>query len=104
MTLETVKNYLDITWDDPSTNFKVQDMISRAESVLNEYAGRKIDFTDETTADAQLLLDCCLYMWNHAFEQFKINYAPELIMLRTERQAKEYADARAEIQKEDTDV
>lgn len=98
MTLDTVKNYLDITWSDPDTNKKVQDILSRAESTLNSYAGETVDFTDETTAEAQLLLDCCLYIWNHNFAEFKANYSSELIMLRAGRQAASYAAA------EDTDI
>lgn len=82
MQLDTVKNYLDITWTDSSTDAKLSGILSRAESTLESYAGAEIDFTDETTAAAQLLLDCCRYMWNDTFEDFKANYASELIMLR----------------------
>lgn len=99
MTLDTVKNYLDITWSDADTDTKVQGILARAESTLNGYAGEPIDFTDETTAEAQLLLDCCLYIWNHNFAEFEKNYSSELIMLRAGRQAADYAE-----QAEDTDV
>lgn len=93
MQLATVKNYLDITWEDAATDAKISGILTRAESTLNSYAGGEIDFTDETTAEAQLLLDCCRYIWNNASEDFKVNYAQELIMLRAGRQAAEYAEA-----------
>lgn len=98
MQLDTVKNYLDITWSDDGTDKKVQGILSRAESTLNSYAGEAIDFTDETTAEAQLLLDCCRYIRNHNLAEFKVNYSSELIMLRSGRQAASYAAA------EDTDI
>lgn len=92
MQLTTVKNYLDITWDDEATDTKLSGILKRAESTLGAYAGTVMDFSDETTAAAQLLLDCCRYIWNNAFEDFKVNYSQELIMLRAERQAAEYAN------------
>lgn len=102
MRLETVKNYLDITWTDPQTDAKVTGEQARAESWLNDYAGEAIDFTDETTPEAQLLLDCCRYIHNKALEDFKVNFADELFTLRQERQASRYAASNAE--KTDTDV
>ena len=92
MQLDTVKNYLDITWTDSSTDAKLSGILSRAESTLESYAGAEIDFTDETTAAAQLLLDCCRYMWYDTFEDFKVNYASELIMLRANAAAEEADD------------
>lgn len=96
MTLETLKNYLDITWDDQATDAKLTGILDRAESILSDYAGETIDFTDETTPAAQLLLDCCRYIYSHALEDFKINFAAELLMLRAERQASDYGGDHAE--------
>lgn len=102
MTLATLKSYLDITWTDSGTDAKLQGILNRAEKILNDYAGKAIDFNDEQTPEAQLLLDCCRYIWNHALEDFKVNYAAELLMLRAGRQAKDYADSNAT--QADTDV
>ena len=93
MQLETVKNYLDITWSDEATDNKIMGIIVRAESTLNDYAGEKLDFTDEETTEAQLLLDCCRYIYNHALEDFKVNFRDELFMLRAGRQVSRLADA-----------
>lgn len=82
MQLDTVKNYLDVTWADTATDAKLAGILSRAESTLSSYAGVELDFTDETTPEAQLLLDLCRYIWWERFEEFKINYQSELIMLR----------------------
>lgn len=87
MQLDTVKNYLDVTWTDSGTDTKLTGILSRAESLLESYAGTELDFTDETTLEAQLLLDCCRYMWYNVIEDFKANYSQELIMLRARRKA-----------------
>ena len=82
MQLDTVKNYLDVTWTGTATDAKLAGILSRAESTLSSYAGVELDFTDETTPEAQLLLDLCRYIWWERFEEFKINYQSELLMLR----------------------
>ena len=96
MRLDTVKNYLDITWEDEATDVKVAREQASAESYLNKVRGKPIDFTDETTDEAQLLLDCCRYIHNKALEDFKVNFAAELLMLRAERQASDYGGDDAE--------
>lgn len=93
MQIETVKNYLDITWSDEATDNKIMGIIVRAESTLSDYAGEKLDFTDEEATEAQLLLDCCRYIYNHALEDFKVNFRDELFMLRAGRQVSRLADA-----------
>lgn len=85
MQLDTVKDYLDITWQDTATDSKVASILKRAESTIKKYLGDEVDFTDETTEEAQLLLDCCRYIWNHAFEDFETNFGQQLYALRAER-------------------
>ena len=85
MQLSTVKDYLDITWQDEATDSKVTKILARAESVIAKYLGGEVDFTDETTEEAQLLLDCCRYIWNHAFEDFENNFGRQIYALRMER-------------------
>ena len=92
MTLATLKNYLDVTWTDTDTDSKLTGILNRAESVLNGYAGAPLDYSDESTAEAQLLLDCCRYIWNNVFEDFKVSYAAELTMLRANAAAKAVTD------------
>ena len=78
--LEELKNYLDITWNDPATDSKVQGILERAKCIINGYAGASLDFKD--LSDKQLLFDCCRYIRSNAFEEFKQNFSAELIMLR----------------------
>lgn len=79
--LNELKNYLDITWNDPATDEKLQGILNRATSVLNNYAGSEIDFSANEN-EKQLLFDCCRYIYNNVFEEFKINFSAELITLR----------------------
>lgn len=86
--LEDVKNYLNITWEDEETDQKIKGIMERAESVLNAYAGAKIDFSVYDGFFNQIFLDCCRYIFNNSFEDFKINFASELTTLRLYCQVK----------------
>ena len=80
--IDTVKNYLDITWDDAHTNTKISGILARAQAKICAYAGSdSIDFGDGTT-EQQLLLDLCRYIYNNASEDFEQNYRADLLMLR----------------------
>lgn len=79
--IDELKNYLDITWDDDAINNKLSGILQRAENILKGYAGTDIDYTSDYTAK-QLLFDCCRYIWNNAYEDFKVNYSGDLINLR----------------------
>lgn len=79
--LDTLKSYLDITWDDPHTDDKLSGILARAKDRLCSYAGTELAFADGTD-EQQLLLDLCRYIWNNASEDFETNYSSDLIMLR----------------------
>ena len=83
---EELKIYLDITWDDPHTNEKLTGILARAQDKLRAYTGNPELAFDEGTAERQLLLDLCRYIWNNASEDFEDNYRADLIMLRAAHQ------------------
>lgn len=79
--LEELKRRLDITWNDPLTDAKLNDILTDCKLQLNKYAGCVIDY--DTYPDVKgLLLEMCRYAWCNALSDFKINYKSELIMLR----------------------
>lgn len=81
MTIEELANELDITYElDEAEKKKLEGILHRAESVLQATAGT--DALEWSGAEQQLLLDCCRYIRCKAFEDFKVNFAPELLMLR----------------------
>lgn len=80
--IEALKTYLDITWNDPHTNAKLEGILARAQTKLCAYAGvESLDFADGTD-EQQLLFDLCRYVCNNASEDFEDNYRADLIMLR----------------------
>ena len=83
--ISEVRNYLDITWLDDDTDTKLNGIILRAISTLQSYAGAEIEFETETD-EKQLLFDCIRYIYNNAFEHFKVNFEDELMMLRAKYQ------------------
>lgn len=82
MTLSELKNYLCVTWEEPETDKRLTDILARGKNILSSYAGVKLEFDDPDSAECQLLLDLCRYIYNEAFEEFKINFSAELISLR----------------------
>lgn len=82
---EEVKNQLNITWSDEATDRKINSIIARAIGVLNGYAGQVLDIN----VDAQLLIDCCRYIYNDCFEDFEKNYHSQLFALRARCQIEE---------------
>ena len=81
MLLDTLKLYLDITWNDPHTNDKLSGILARAQTKICAYAGTDVEFPDGSE-ELQLLLDLCRYIYNNASEDFEENYLPDLLMLR----------------------
>ena len=91
MTLADVKRYLDITWDDAHTDEKISGILARAQNILCAYAGAELGFANDS-AEGQLLLDLCRYIYNNASEDFEDNYRADLIMLRANYQTEAMDD------------
>lgn len=88
--LSDVKNYLDITYEDPETDKKIMGIIQRGKKYLDKHAGTEQDYSEEGTARA-LLFDYCRYARGNVLEMFEENYMSDLISMRAEAQADEYA-------------
>lgn len=96
MTVEDVKVYLRVTWEDENTNERIAGIFLRAKGILSSYAGVELEFDDTQRFECQLLLDLCRYINSDVFEDFKKNYASELISLRAK-----YAVAETEEENEE---
>lgn len=90
--LEAVKNYLDITWDDPAGDMKLSGIISRGMKYLNSVSGVELDYTVEDKP-RELLLDYCRYVRSNALDEFQNNYLHELLSLQISQEVKDYAAA-----------
>lgn len=79
--LETVKNYLDITWVDEETDKKLIGIIKRGIKYINNIAGAELDYVIEDKPQ-ELLLDYARYVRSNALDEFQTNYLHELLSLR----------------------
>lgn len=77
--LQTVKDYLKITWDDEDV--AIQGIIDRGQAYLENLTGTDLDFDTEGQPRA-LLLDYCRYGYNNALEYFEENFRPQLLRLQ----------------------
>ena len=92
LTLAEIKNQLDMTWDDEADNKKVLDIARRAQTTVAGLIGtpaRKF-FTEDSESSSegvhdeaeQLFLDACRYMRDNAFEDFRTNFASNILSIR----------------------
>ena len=91
--LDSVKNYLDITWTDTPTNTKITGIIERGMKYIDGVSGATNDYTIEDKPK-ELLLDYCRYVRSNALSEFQNNYLSELLTLQIKQ---EVADYEAEI-------
>lgn len=89
--LEDVKNYLDITWEDPEGDKKLSGIIARGMQYLNKVAGAELDYMEEDKP-RELLFDYCRYVRSNALDEFQTNYLHELLSLQIEQEVKTYAE------------
>ncbi|HHY28086.1 MAG TPA: hypothetical protein GX523_15325 [Desulfitobacterium dehalogenans] len=85
--LEAVRNYLDITWEDPAGDEKLSGIIARGMRYLDKTAGAELDYTVEDKP-LELLMDYCRYARSNALEEFQGNYLHELLSLQIETAVK----------------
>ena len=87
--LETVKNYLNITWNDDATDSKMRGIIASGMMYLNGKAGAEMDYEADGTART-LLFEYARYMRDEALDVFENNYLPMILDMRHERMVKAY--------------
>lgn len=87
--LYDVKNYLDITWDDPMGEEKLIGMVKRGMNAIQGKIG-ECDFYEETQERA-LLFDYVMYARAGEVPQFWQNYKEEIVSLQISRKVDAYA-------------
>ena len=92
--LEELKNYLDITWDDPKGEKKLLGMIRRGMAAISGKVG-ECDFLGETQEKA-LLFQLVMYEYSGEQQQFWVNYKSELIGLQVAKKVERYAETAEE--------
>ena len=97
ITLDEKKRALNITWDDPDTNQKIDEDFLAAESLIKDYAGEVLDVDVDIEA-RQLIKDAARYVWNDCLDEFERRYMTHLIAIRNKYKVLNYVDP------EDADV
>lgn len=87
--LPAVKNYLNITWDDPATDSKVWEMTLSGMAYINNKAGQGCDFLAPGPART-LLLDYVRYMNSDALDCFEPNYLHLILDLQNGVMVQQY--------------
>lgn len=75
--LEDVKNYLDITWEDETTDKKIGGMIARSVAYFNDLTESALDYEIEGQA-RELLFLRVMYERSGALDDFRKNYLSEI--------------------------
>ena len=88
--LADVKNYNDILMSDDDTDEKLWGIIQRGKSMLNDIAGKELDYNLEE-APRGLLFDYVRYARSGVVELFKKNFQSELVQLEIESEVEDYA-------------
>lgn len=87
---DDVKNYLDITWEDPVEDQKIKGIIRRGMAAIKGKIG-ECNFYEETQERA-LLFDYVMYAKAGEISQFWENYKADIISLQIARKVDAYAE------------
>lgn len=80
---EQVKRKLNITWQDPDTDTRLEEIITSVIPSLNHKLGVAGDFDYSVSGqENNLFLNYCLYEWNHCANEFDDNYSNEIAQIR----------------------
>ena len=92
ITLEDVKNYLNVTYEDQDVDTKLTGILARADSNVRDLAA-VAEGAELTPTEEQLVLDACRYIWNDAFEDFSGNFMSVINGARAKRQVEFVTEA-----------
>lgn len=83
--MAAVRRKLNVTWDDETTNARLEDVVGIVSPRLAPLLGYDIshDFTSEDGPAWGLFLNGCLYEFSDAWDDFEANYAREILSTRT---------------------
>lgn len=87
--LDAVRNYLDITWEDPVGDKKLTGIISRGMKYIDNVAGEACDYTVEDKP-RELLFDYVRYARANALDEFQNNYLHELLSFQNQKEVARY--------------
>lgn len=91
--LKEVRNYSDITWTDSAGDEKLSGMIIRGLNYFEHLLGRTISFAEnEDQGIKELLFIRIMYERSGALDDFRKNYASEILSLVNDEKVKSYVE------------
>jgi hypothetical protein len=87
-----VKRKLNVTWDDPDTTARIEEIIESAIPTLLHKLGiadSDFDFS-EPGMENNLFKSYCLYEWNHCVNEFDDNYANDIAQVQARHTVKQH--------------
>lgn len=94
---EQVRRKLNVTWTEEDTTARIEEIIDSAIPDLKHKLGIVDPYFDFSVPGTEntLFLAYCLYEWNHAIEDFDLNYERMIAQARTKHEV-EYHLANSE--------
>lgn len=91
--LALVKRKLNVTWEDPDTTARIEEIIESAIPDMIHILGISDPDFDFAVPGKErtLFLNRCLYEWNHALAEFQPNYANDISQVRERHELTAYS-------------
>ena len=93
--LSQVERKLNITWNDEETTQRLTEIINNAIPDLIHRLGiatSEFDFS-KSGVENNLLLNYCLYEWNHSLNEFFDNYAETIAQVRARNEVAQFLES-----------
>lgn len=90
--LADVENYLNITWDDETTDNKIRGFIAAAMAYLNEKGGSVLDY-DADGLPRTLMMEYVRYARDEALDVLENNYMALILSMQNGRMVREYVES-----------
>lgn len=90
-----VKRKLNITWEDPDTTARIEELMASAIPDMIDMLGiadPDFDFSKEG-GENTLFLAYCFYEWNHAVNEFDLNYERMIARVRAKHEVEYYLNS-----------
>ena len=87
--VEQLKERLNITWEDASTENKLSNIVEDAKITL--------DHNSKAGMERNLFMNYCMYVWNDCANEFDRSYLNEIYQIRNKYKVKRYAEKKAEV-------
>lgn len=88
--LSDVKNYLNITWDDETTDRKISGLIASGAAYLDDKYGEPADYTQDGIPRT-LLFEYVRYGRDSALDVFEANYLSLILGMQNQRGVMKFA-------------